>query len=83
MHSPSGKPLAGARFAVERASEPMPELCYVTGPDGSAHVGLPPGETQLRFFLRDGRSQIVVLKVSDEPDATYDVTLVADRTVQR
>ena len=78
----NGEPLPGTRFTVERATERMPELGYVTGPDGSAHAGLPPGETQLRFFLRDGGSQAVVLEVRDEPDATYDVTLDADRTEQ-
>lgn len=83
VRSADGEPLPGTRFAVERASEPMPELGYVTGPDGTAHAGLPPGETQLRFFLRDGGSQAVVLGVRDEPDATYDVTLDADRTEQR
>lgn len=61
----------------------MPELGYVTGLDGSAHAGLPPGETQLRFFLRDGGSQVVLLGVRDEPNATYDVTLDAERTAQR
>ena len=83
VRSAGGEPLPGTRFSVERASEAMPELGYVTGPGGTAHAGLPPGEAQLRFFLCDGRSQVVVLGVRDEPDATYDVTLDADRTKQR
>ena len=80
MRSAGGEPLPGTRFAVERASEPMPELGYVTGPDGTAHAGLPPGETQLRFFLRDGGSQVVEVRVREEADATYAVVLDAKGT---
>ena len=65
---------------VEHASEPMPEIGYVTGPDGTARAGLPPGETSLRFFLRDGGSQVVEVRVRDEADATYTVILDAKRT---
>jgi len=75
VRSASGEPLPEARFVVEQASEPVPELCYVTGPDGMARTGLPPGETALRFFLPDGRSQLVEMKVRGEADATYWVTL--------
>lgn len=83
VRNADGEPLPGTQFAVEHAAEPMPELGYVTGPDGSAHAGLPPGETHLRFFLRDGSSQVTVLGIRDEPNATYDVTLNADGTTQR
>ena len=58
----------------------MPEIGYVTGQDGTAHAGLPPGEASLRFFLPDGRSEVVVMRVRDEPYATYTVTLDARGT---
>ena len=58
----------------------MPELGYVTGPDGIACAGLPPGETQLRFFWRDGGSQLVEVRVREEADATYAIVLDAKGT---
>ena len=83
VRSTSGEPLPGTRFVVEDAAEPMPEIAYVTGPDGTARTGLPPGDASLRFFLRDGRSQLVVLQVRDEPDASYAVNLGAEGMEQR
>lgn len=83
VRNADGEPLPGTRFTVERASEPMPELGYVTGPDGSAHAGLPLGETQLRFFPRGGGSQVAVLRVRNELNTTYEVTLDADGTAHR
>lgn len=68
---------------VEHASEPMPEIGYVTGPDGVARAGLPPGEASLRFFLRDDGSQVVVVKVRDEADAAYQVVIDAKGTEER
>ena len=75
VRSLSGELLPGTRFVVEHASEPMPEICYITGPDGTARAGLPPGETSLRFFMPDGGSQVVEVRVRDEADTTYAVIL--------
>jgi hypothetical protein len=80
VRSTSGEQLPGTKFVVEHASEPMPEIGYVTGPDGAARAGLPPGETSLRFFLPDGGSQVVEVRVRDEVDATYAVILDAKGT---
>lgn len=70
-----GLPLAGIRFVVEQAQEPVPEMGYVTGPDGQAHVGLPAGEATIRFFLPQGRSQKSVLDIDPQSAHPYSVTL--------
>jgi hypothetical protein len=75
VRNAGGEPLPGVRFVVEGASEPMPEIGYVTGADGVAHAGLPPGRAALRFFLLDGSSEVVAVKVSDEAGATYQVVV--------
>lgn len=75
VRSRSGAQLPGTRFVVEHASEAVPEIGYVTGPDGTARAGLPQGKTSLRFFLRDGSSQVVEVRVRDDADATYAVIL--------
>jgi hypothetical protein len=67
--------IAGIKFVVERATESVPEIAYVTDAQGSAHVGLPVGEATLRFFLPDGASQAVVVRVDREPGRTYTVKL--------
>jgi hypothetical protein len=53
----------------------MPEIGYVTGPDGTARAGLPPGEASLRFFLPDGSNQVVIVEVGDDGGAVYKVVL--------
>ncbi|MHA6130458.1 hypothetical protein ACX3YD_30540 [Pseudomonas fluorescens group sp. PF-1] len=53
----------------------MPEIGYVTGPDGTARAGLPPGEVSLRFFLPDGSNQAVIVAVGDDEGAVYKVVL--------
>ena len=68
VRNTGGEPLPGTRFVVEHASEPMPEIGYVTGADGVAHAGLPPGEALLRFFLRGGGSQVVVVSAYEPFD---------------
>lgn len=83
VRNTGGEPLPGTRFVVERASEPMPEIGYVTGADGVAHAGLPPGEALLRFFLRGGGSQVVVVKVRHEADAAYEVVIDAKGMEER
>ena len=75
VRASNGQPLAGIKFVVERAQGPVPEIAYVTGHDGNARVGLPPGETVIRFFLSDGTSQTASLTVADELDRTYSVQL--------
>ena len=60
----------------------MPEIGYVSGADGVAHVGLPPGEALLRFFLRGG-SQVVVVRVRHEADAAYEVVIDAKGMEER
>jgi hypothetical protein len=65
---------------VEQASEPVPELAYVTGADGRASVGLPPGEVGVRFFLPDGTAQTAALHVAAEAGREYVVRLPTSRT---
>jgi len=65
------------RFVVEQASEPVPELAYVTGSDGRASVGLPPGGVSVRFFLPDGTAHTAALQVAAEPGREYVVRLPA------
>lgn len=69
--------MAGTRLAVEAAAEPTPELAYITGPDGAASIGLPPGEVRLRVFLPDGTSRATRLRVGDEPGGRYEVAVDA------
>lgn len=76
LRGSNGQPLAGIKFVVERAQEPVPEMGYVTGPDGEAHLGLPPGEATIRFFLPDGSSQTSVLRIAQEPGRAYVVQLL-------
>lgn len=81
LQGSNGQPLAGVKFVVEHAQEPVPEMGYITGPGGQAHVGLPPGEATIRFFLPDGTSQTSVLRTAQEPGRTYVVQLTTgDRT---
>jgi hypothetical protein len=61
---------------VERATEAVPEIAYVTDVQGSSHVGLPAGEATLRFFMPDGSSQAIVLQIDQEPGRTYAVKLL-------
>jgi hypothetical protein len=72
----NGEPLSGIKFVVERAQEPVPEMAYVTGPDGHARVGLPPGEATIRFFFPDGTSQTSVHRIAVESGRKYMVQLV-------
>ena len=72
----NGQPLAGIKFVVERALEPVPEMAYVTGPDGEARLGLPPGEVIIRFFLPDSTSQTSVLRIAEGLGCKYVVRLV-------
>jgi hypothetical protein len=83
VRNAGGAPLPGARFVVEGANEPMPEIGYVTGADGAAHAGLPPGPVSLRLFLPDGRSEVVMVDVSDEEGATYQVVVGSKRQEER
>lgn len=75
VRSTTGDPIPDVGFVVEHASEPMPEIGYVTGTDGTARVGLPPGKASLRFFLPDGRSQVVIIAAGNEVGAEYSVVL--------
>lgn len=75
VRSTTGDPVPEVGFVVEQASEPMPEIGYVTGTDGTARVGLPPGKAALRFFLPDGRSQVVIIAVGNEAEAEFSVVL--------
>lgn len=70
-----GRPLAGLRIAVEHASEATPDLAAVTGPDGRARLGLPPGGVGLALFLPDGTRRVAEIVVGDDPDRTYEVNL--------
>jgi hypothetical protein len=70
-----GQVLPHTRIVVESASEPMPEMAYVTDQDGRAQVGLPAGEVGLRMFLADGTSRTSSLRVADEPGRTYALRL--------
>jgi len=63
------------KFVVEKAEGPVPEIAYVTGADGVARLGLPPGKVSLRFFLPDGRSCSVLLAITGEPNRTYEVQI--------
>ena len=65
---------------VEQASEPVPELAYVTGSDGRASVGLPPGDVSVRFFLPDGTAHTAALHVAPEAGREYVVRLPTNRT---
>lgn len=76
LRGSNGQPLRGIKFVVERAPEPVPEMGYVTGPDGGARLGLPPGDATIRFFLPDGTSQTSVLRIAEESGRTYVVQLV-------
>lgn len=73
-----GRPLSGVKFVVEEAESPVPEIGYVTGADGGARVGLPPGQVRLRFFLPDDTNRSISLAIADEPNKTYDVLLDTD-----
>jgi hypothetical protein len=63
------------RFVVEQAEAPVPEIGYVTGPDGNARIGLPAGRVRLRFFLSNGASSSIPLAITPDENRTYDVRL--------
>jgi len=60
---------------IEGAQEPVPEMAYVTGHDGHAQVGLPPGLATIRFFLPDGTTQTALVDVDPTSARTYPVRL--------
>jgi hypothetical protein len=68
-----GRSLAGASFAVEHAEAPVPEMAYVTGPDGVARIGLPPGTVTLRVFPVSGMSRLVSLVITDQAEQIHEV----------
>lgn len=70
-----GEALAQIPFSIEQASEPVPEMAYVTDAAGMASVGLPPGPARMRFFLPDGSSQVATVTALDQPGTTYELTL--------
>ena len=74
-----GEPLARVKFAVEKASEPVPEMAYMTGPDGRASVGLPPGDVSVRFFLPDGSAQTADLRIEPASGREYVVRLATGK----
>jgi hypothetical protein len=67
-----GRPVAGARIAVERAEEPVPEMMYVTGEDGTVQIGLPKGHVVLRVFAH-GKSSRAELWIGSDSGQTYAV----------
>jgi hypothetical protein len=67
-----GRPLAGARIAVEQAEGPVPEMMYVTDDAGTAQIGLPPGRVVLRVFS-GSKSSVTELVIGSEPGQTYDI----------
>lgn len=71
----AGRPLVGARIAIEQASGPVPEMMYVTDADGRLQIGLPPGEVRLRVFAASGETHTVNIDVGVEPDKTYNVQI--------
>lgn len=46
----AGKPVAGARVTVPKASVPVPEMAYLSDADGNYKLSLPKGEFTLAVF---------------------------------
>lgn len=52
----AGRPVAGARVVVLRATSPFPEVALVTDEAGRTTVMLPPGRFAFRALAPDGRT---------------------------
>lgn len=52
----AGRPVAGARLALLRASVPFPEVALVADDDGRATLFLPEGVFAFRAHAPDGRT---------------------------
>lgn len=72
------RPRAGIRLAVLSAQGPVPELGYVTGEDGSARIGLPPGPATLEAIDPEGDRQLFEIEAGQSQGSVCELRMGRD-----
>ena len=70
-----GRPCGEVTLAVVEAEGPAPEMAYLTGPDGRAQIGLPPGRAVLEATAPDGRRQKFSIEAAAEPGREHELRM--------
>ena len=65
----SGAPVADASVSILRASQPVPEMAFLTDAEGGLDLGLPPGSIALTATAgtASGEVKAVIRAASDGP----------------